>query len=196
VDIVKELKKVTDKPITVKIRLGWDDKHINFLEVIKMLEEAGVDGIGIHGRTTKELYSGTPHYDLLKDLRLKMKVPLMVSGNIFTLDDAINALEITKADSVMVARGGVGNPYLITQIKHYFECGERLMSPSLNEQKEYCIELAKLFALEHGEDKGMRIFRSIAPKFFQGFPNSKELRCDLVQNLDTISYLENKLKDF
>lgn len=195
-DIVRELKKVTTLPVTVKIRLGWDHNHINFLEVIKLLEEAGVDGIGIHGRTTKELYSGTPHYDLLKDLRLNMKVPLMISGNIYTLEDAIKALEITKADCVMVARGGVGNPYLITQIKHYFETGEKLPSPSLEQQKQYCLELAESFKEEYGEIQGMKIFRSIAPKFFQGFPNSKELRCNLVQNLTSIEYLKNILKTF
>ena len=195
-DIVREVKKVTNLPVTVKIRLGWDHNHINFLEVIKLLEEAGVDGIGIHGRTTKELYSGVPHYDLLKDLRLNMKVPLMVSGNIYTLDDAINALEVTKAECVMVARGGVGNPFLITQIKHYFETGERLPNPTLNDQKRYCLELAQIFADEFGEEQGMKIFRSIAPKFFQGFPNSKELRCNLVQKLDSIEYLKNILKSF
>ena len=192
-EMVRELKKVTTIPVTVKIRLGWDHNHINFLEVIKLLEEAGVDGIGIHGRTTKELYSGTPHYDLLKDLRDKMNVPLMVSGNIFTLEDAINAIETTKAECVMVARGGVGNPFLITQIKHYFETGEKLMGPSLEEQKQYCLELAKEIVNEYGENKGMRIYRSMAPKFFQGYPNSKELRTQLSQNLNTFADLENIL---
>ena len=195
-DIVKELKKVTTLPVTVKIRLGWDHNHINFLEVIKLLEEAGVDAIGIHGRTTKELYSGTPHYDLLKDLRFKMKVPLIVSGNIYTLEDAINALETTKAECVMVARGGVGNPFLITQIKHYYETGEKLEKPTIDEQKKYCLELAKYFIEDFGENHGMKIFRSIAPKFFQGFPNAREIRTKLVQNLDSIEYLENTLKSF
>jgi tRNA-dihydrouridine synthase len=114
-----------------------------------------------------------------------MKVPLIVSGNIFTLDDAINALNITKADAVMVARGGVGNPFLITQIKHYYETGEKLPNPSLEEQKEYCLDLARYLIEEKGEDKGMRIFRSMAPRFFTGYPNSKELRSKLVQTLTT-----------
>ena len=117
-EIIKAIKSVTDKPVTAKIRLGYNE--VNFLDVIKSLEDGGVDAIGIHARTRKELYMGEPHFDLLKDLRSKMKVPLMVSGNIYTLDDAINALEITGADAVMVARGGMGNPYLIKQIKTYF----------------------------------------------------------------------------
>lgn len=195
-EMVRAIKNVCDIPVTVKIRLGWDHNRINFLEVIKSLEDAGVAMIGIHARTTKELYSGLPHYDLLKDLRLKMKVPLVVSGNIFTLDDAINALEITKADAVMVARGGVGNPTLISQIRHYYETGERLENASLQKQKEYCLELANGFALEYGEETGMRIYRSIAPKFFQGFPNSKELRTKLVQNLNSIKTLEEILDSY
>ena len=195
-DMVREIKKVTNIPVTVKIRIGWDHNHINFLEVIKLLEEAGVDAIGIHARTTKELYTGLPHYDLIKDLRGKMSVPLIVSGNIFTLEDAINAIDITGAEAVMVARGGVGNPFLITQIKHYYETGEKLSNPSLDEQKKYCYDLAKYLIEEKGEEKGMRIFRSMAPRFFSGYPNSKELRSKLVQELTTYGDLERILNDF
>ena len=122
-DIIRAIKEVTDKPVTAKIRLGYNE--VNFKEVIKELEAAGVDAIGIHARTRKELYSGEPHYELLKDLRKEMSVPLMVSGNIYTLDDAIRALDITGAEAVMVARGGVGNPFLIKQIKTFYEPGER-----------------------------------------------------------------------
>ena len=136
------------------------------MEVIKLLEDAGVSAIAIHARTTKELYSGTPHYDLLKDLQSKMRVPLIVSGNIYTLDDAINALNITGAKAVMVARGIVGNPTLIRQINTYYETGERIPNASLDEQKKSCLELAKYLIEEKGEDTAMRIYRSIAPKFF------------------------------
>ena len=195
-DIVRELKRVTNKPVTVKIRLGWDNKHINFLDVIKILEDAGVDAIAIHARTTKELYSGTPHYDLLKDLQDKMSVPLIVSGNIFTLDDAINALEVTKAKAVMVARGSIGNPILLRQIDEYYKTGNRLPNATLDEQKQYCLELARYLIEEKGEETAMRIYRSIAPKFFSGFPNSKELRCKLAQNMSTYKFLEDTLKEF
>ena len=92
-NIIRALKSVTDKPITAKIRLGYNE--VNFKEVIKELENGGVAAIGIHARTRKELYSGLPHFDLLKDLRKEMNVPLMVSGNIYSLNDAINAIDIT-----------------------------------------------------------------------------------------------------
>ena len=193
-DIIRALKSVTDKPITAKIRLGYNE--VNFKEVIKELENAGVAAIGIHARTRKELYSGLPHFDLLKDLRSKMKVPLMVSGNIYTLDDAINVLQITGADAVMVARGGMGNPYLIKQIKTYFETGERLPNPSFLEQCEYCLALAKSMCEEKGELTAMRIYRGIGPKFFSGFANSRTLRTVLATSLTDYQSLVNILDEF
>ena len=195
-DIVKAIKAVSDKPVTVKIRIGWDSHSINFLETIKLLEAAGVDAIAIHARTTKELYYGTPHYELLKDLQNKMSVPLIVSGNIFTLDDAIKALEITGASAVMVARGSIGNPRLISQIKTYYETGERLNNATLEEQKAYCLELARYLIEEKGETTAMRIYRSIAPKFFSGFKDSKIIRSDLAQNMSTYQYLKDVLEAY
>lgn len=186
-NIIIELKKVTDLPISAKIRLGYDE--MNFLEVIKALEEGGVDAIGIHARTRNEYYYGTPHFDVLKGIRKSMSVPLIISGNIYSLDDAINALEVTKADAVMVARGGLGNPYLLTQIKTYFETGERLDNPSFKEQKKYCLELCKSMIEEKGEKKALMIYRSIAPKFFLGFPNAKQLRIRLATELFTFENL-------
>ena len=194
VDIIRALKSVTDKPITAKIRLGYNE--VNFKEVIKELENAGVAAIGIHARTRKELYSGMPHFDLLKDLRKEMSVPLMVSGNIYSLDDAVNAIDITGADAVMVARGGVGNPFLITQIKHYYETGERLPNPSFLEQCDYCLALARSMIEEKDEYTAMRIYRGIAPKFFQGFPNSRTLRTVLATSLTDYQSLVKIIDEF
>lgn len=193
-EIIKALKEATDKPVTAKIRLGYNE--VNFKEVIKELENSGVDAIGIHARTRKELYAGEPHFDLLKNLRSEMRVPLIVSGNIYTLDDAINALNITGADAVMVARGGVGNPFLIKQIKHYFETGERLPNPTFLEQCSYCLELAKSMIEEKGELTAMRIYRGIAPKFFSGFPNSRTLRTVLATSLTNYQSLVNIIDEF
>ena len=194
-DIVRALKTVTDKPVTAKIRLGWDNNSLNYLEVIKELEIAGVDMIGIHARTRKELYSGSPHYELLKGLRKQMSVPLSVSGNIYSLDDAIHAIDITGADSVMVARGGVGNPFLVKQINEYYKTGERLESPSLKEQLIWCEELAKRIVEEKGEYTGMRVYRSIAPKFFSGIRNIKKYRLRLTTELETLDSLNQILKE-
>ncbi len=193
-EIVKAIKEAVNLPVTAKIRLGYNE--VNFKEVIKELENSGVSAIGIHARTRKELYSGEPHFDLLKDLRKEMNVPLIVSGNIYTLDDAIRALEITGADAVMVARGGVGNPFLITQIKHYFETGEKLPNPSFLEQCEYCLTLARSMIEEKDELTAMRIFRGIGPKFFSGFPNSRTLRTVLATSITDYKSLVNIIEEF
>ena len=195
-DIIRAIKSVYSGPVTAKIRLGWDDKTINYLEVIKELEDAGVSMIAIHARTKKELYSGTPHFDLLKDLRSKMNVPLIVSGNIFTVEDASNALEITGADAVMIARGGIGNPFLVHQINVYQSDKTILEDASLEEQVDYCLDLARYLIEEKGEDKAMLVYRSIAPKFFSNLPMVKKIKTRLANELKSYKDLENIIYDY
>ena len=190
-DIIRALKKVTNKPVTAKIRIGWDSNSINFLEVIKELESAGVDMIGIHARTTKQLYAGEPQYELLRDLRKKMNVPLAISGNIFSLSDAKKAMEITGADMVMVARGGVGNPTLIEEINK-----DEVIDSTLVEQINYCKDLAKFYIKEKGEEVAMRIYRGIAPKFLSSFPRVKKVKTRLAMELHTYEDLEKILNEY
>ena len=198
-DIVRAVKEATHKPVTAKIRIGVDSKHINFLEVIDELQKAGVDMIAIHPRTTKEMYGGLPHWELLKDLRSKMSVPLVVSGNIFTVEDAIKALDITGADAVMIARGGVGNPRLITNINNRLD-GKEVDVPTLDEQINYCLELARDLIEEKGEATAMRVYRGIATKFLDGFPNSKPIKSrlstELVKYDDLVSILSEYRHQF
>lgn len=195
-DIIRAVKEVYHGPVSAKIRLGWDDKSINFMDVIRELENAGVSMVAIHARTKKDLYTGSPRYELLRDLRSKMNVPLLVSGNIFTLDDAINALNITGADAVMVARGGLGNPLLVHQINEYYEHNERIEDATLEEQVDYCLRLARYMIDEYGEDKAMLIYRSIAPKFFFNLPNVKKIKTELANNLHTYKGLERIIFDY
>lgn len=194
-EMFKKICAASPKPVTAKIRLGYSEDNINFLENIKVLEEAGVAAIGIHARTTTQLYSGKARYELLKDLRDKMNVPLFVSGDIYTLDDAIRALEITKADAVMVARGGVGNPRLVEQIDHYFKTGERLPNATLKENIEYLEKFADMLIEEKGEYRAMSILRGIAPKFLDGFPGMKPYKNKLAQSLSTRASLTRILDE-
>lgn len=195
-DIIRAIKSVYPGPVTAKIRLGWDDKSINYLEVIKELEDAGVSMIAIHARTKKELYSGTPHFDLLKDLRSKMKVPLVVSGNIFTVEDANKALELTGADAVMIARGGIGNPLLVHQINVYQNDKTILEDASLEEQVDYCLDLARRLIEEKGEEKAMLVYRSIAPRFFSNLPMVKKIKTRLANELKSYKDLENIIYEY
>lgn len=182
-------------PVTAKIRLGWNEETINFRDNVRALERAGIAAIGIHARTTRQGYAGKPRYDLLKNFRDEMNVPLIVSGDIYTLRDAIKALEITKADAVMVARGGVGNPTLIKQIDEYFRTGTIVNDSSLEENIQYIRDLADEMIAEKGEFSAMLNMRAIAPKFLNKFEGMKKHKNKLASALTTRASLDRILNE-
>ena len=194
-EMFKIICKHSPIPVTAKIRLGWNEETMNFKENIKVLEDAGVAAIGIHARTTRQGYAGKPRYELLKDLRSEMKVPLIVSGDIYTLKDAQKAIETTGADAVMVARGGVGNPRLISQIDEFYKTGKLLDNSSLEENLQYIRELAGELIAEKGEFTAMLTMRSIAPKFLNAFPNMKKHKNKLASASTTRESLERILNE-
>lgn len=194
-DIVRAVKEATHKPVTVKIRLGAGNSKDQFLDVIDETIKAGVDLIAIHPRSAKEMYGGKPHWELIENLNNRVNVPLIISGNIYTVEDAVEALKITGADGVMVARGGMGNPLLITNINNYFNDKE-LIESNLEKQIDYCLELARLLIEEKGEAIGMRVYRGIASKFFDGFPKSKLLKCRLSTELNSYNDLLRIIEDY
>jgi len=172
-------------PVTAKIRLGWNEDNLNFRENIKALEKAGIAAVGLHARTTRAGYAGKPRWDLVKNLRDEMNVPLIVSGDIYDVSDAIKALEITHADAIMVARGGVGNPKLIERINSYFNGEEVPQYPTIEESKNYLLKFADMLIEEKGEYTAMMVLRGIAPKFFLNLPNTKKIRNKLASALTT-----------
>ncbi|MFA6805662.1 MAG: tRNA-dihydrouridine synthase family protein [Candidatus Methanomethylophilaceae archaeon] len=174
-DIIRSIKRTVDVPVTAKIRLGYGS-NINYEQVIDELEGAEVDAVTIHARTMEERYTGTPHYDLIRGLQERMSVPLIISGNIYSLDDAINDVGMTGASGIMVARGGVGNPFLITQIDRYYRTGEKLPNPTIDQQVDWCLELADGLIAEKGEELAMNILRGVAPKFISGCYRSRAYR--------------------
>ncbi|MBQ4411606.1 MAG: tRNA-dihydrouridine synthase family protein [Candidatus Methanomethylophilus sp.] len=182
--MVRSVKERTGLPVTAKIRLGTDRNHMNFMDVIHSLEAAEVDAVTVHARTRDQGYSGYPDYETVRNLQDRMSVPLIVSGNIYSLDDAIKAVDATRAEAVMVARGGVGNPYLVTQIDEYFRSGRRLENPTVHQQILWCEELADALIEEKGEEAGARKLRSIAPKFVSGCHRCREYRLRLATETD------------
>ena len=197
-EIVRAIKRSVDVPVTAKIRLGYDNLNINFRTVISELEAAGVDAICVHPRTRTERYLGVPHYDMVQGLRSEMSVPLIISGNIFSLDDAINALDITGAEGVMVARGGVGNPFLVTQIDHYLRTGEALPNPTISQQVDWCMQLADMIVEEKGEDAAFRKLRSFAPKFVAGCSRCRQYRLRLATETvdrDSLAAIMGEIRD-
>lgn len=189
-DYMSKICVASSKPVTAKIRLGWDDKSINVNDIVALLIKAGVKAITIHARTTSQMYSGKVRFDEIKDLGKKMSVPLIISGDIFTLDDAINAMKVTSATAVMVARGGVGNPTLITQINDYFDNKIVTPNPTIEQQCKYLKQFSKMLIEEKGELVAIKILRGIAPKFFLNYPGFKSIRTELAQTINTYHDIE------
>lgn len=192
-DYVKQIVAFSHKPVTAKIRLGWSTQSVNFVEVVDILERSGVSAITIHARTTEQMYAGKADWHALVGLKEKMKVPLIISGDIFSVDDAISALEITKADAVMIARGAMGKPRLVEQIDTYLKTGVRLPDATLSEQIIFLREYSNLLIQEKGEKQAMMILRGIGPRFFNGYSGMKQLKNALSTNLNTKADLDDIL---
>ena len=187
---IKGVVEASSKPVTCKIRLGWDESSINVFEVASVLEKAGVKAITVHSRTRAQGYSGTADHRKLIGLKESLSIPLIVSGDIFTPEDAKKAIDITHADAVMVARGGVGHPFLVSQINHYLDTGVRLPDPSVIDQARYALDFAyRLIALK-GEEIAVRELRGILPHFFSGYPGFKKLRNEIAMNIKTVRDIE------
>lgn len=195
-DMVSAVVAKSKKPVSAKIRLGYDDVNVD--EIAPLLEKAGISFLAIHARTKKELYLGKPHFDLLKNIRDEIKIPFCVSGNIYTPEDALNALKITRADAVMVARGGIGNPLLITNINKALVGDFDYITTNFDKQKEYLFEFASLLCKEKGERQAFSILKGIAPKFFNNLdlPFIKNLRISLSRDIDSIESLKRIVEEF
>ena len=195
-EIIRKIKSKIDVPVTAKIRLGWCESEMNFREVIDELQSADVDMISLHVRTKKDGYAGRAHYELVHGLRKEMSVPLTISGDIYSLEDAISAVDITGAEAVMVARGGVGNPFLITQIDRYFRTGERLPNPTVSQQIRWCFGLMDELSKNMDEENVIRKMRCYAPRFVAGCHGCREYRRRLAsesEDRETLTELLNHI---
>lgn len=121
--IVQEAKKNSDIPVTVKIRKGFDDNNINAVEFAKLLEQSGADAITVHGRTTRQYYSGVADWDIIRDVKNAVKIPVIGNGDVKSPEDAKRMIDYTNCDSVLIARAAQGNPFLFAQINDFFENG-------------------------------------------------------------------------
>ena len=177
-EYISSIVKHSTKPVTAKIRIGFDEK-INVFEVVNILIKAGISAIAIHARTAKQKYSGKANFELLKNLGKKISVPLIISGDIFSINDAINAVKITNATAVMVARGAIGNPYLITQIKYFFEKKIKLKDLNYKDNIKNCFDFVDF--IKKKKIKSVLTLRKIIPCFFSKFPGAKKIRSELVK---------------
>lgn len=173
---VKAIVDVSNKPVSVKLRLGWDKDNINVVEVAKLMEKAGVKLIVVHGRTKTQLYSGLADYSYIKEVKKAVKIPVVGNGDIKSIDDAIRMFDETGCDAIMIGRGALGNPWLFKQIDHYLKTKERLPGPTLKEIVTVCLKHAAQLCKLKGEEVGIKEMRSHVCWYLKGQKNSNEIK--------------------
>ena len=178
-EILTKLVKAVKKPVTVKFRKGFDDTCINAVEIAKIAESAGVAAVAVHGRTREQYYSGKADWNIIREVKKAVKIPVIGNGDVFTPQDAKRLVEETGCDGIMVARGAKGNPWIFKQITHYLETGELLPRPSVEELKAMILRHGQMMLEFKGELAGMREMRKHVAWYTAGYPNSAALRNDI-----------------
>ena len=178
-DIIKAIKEQVKKPVTVKIRTGWDHTCINAVAIAKKAEAAGADAITIHGRTRSQMYTGKADLDVIKAVKAAVKIPVIGNGDVKDGQTAKYMLDYTGVDAVMVGRAALGNPWVFYEINHFLETGVVPDKPSLKEIKDMMIEHADSLMLLKGEHLAMLQMRGQATWYFKGLKEAKETKAKL-----------------
>ncbi|MFR3140440.1 MAG: tRNA dihydrouridine synthase DusB [Lacrimispora saccharolytica] len=194
-EIASSLVKASEKPVTVKIRKGFDDAHVNAVEIAKILEDCGVAAVAVHGRTREQYYSGKADWEIIRKVKEAVSIPVIGNGDVDSPKAAVEMLEQTGCDGVMIGRAAQGNPWLFREIRHYLETGEELPRPSMDEVKEMILRHARLQVEYKGPDVGMREMRKHVAWYTAGFPHSAKLRSE-VNAVGTLEELGELLQNW
>ena len=174
--VLKALVGAVSMPVTVKMRIGWDENRINVLEMAKLAEEAGVKAVAIHGRTREQFYRDHANWRIIRKVKEHLNIPVIANGDIRTVDDLVKIREITGCEAVMVGRAAQGNPWIFRQLTQYLKTGERLPGPTMEERKEIILRHLDMLLKFKGDYVGPREMRKHATWYTRGIKGNAELR--------------------
>lgn len=193
-EIIKSVVKAADgRPVTIKIRKGWDNSNINAVQFAKMAEESGADLIIIHGRTREDFYTGKADWDIIKEIKKAVSIFVVGNGDIVDPESAEMMLYKTKCDGIMIGRGALGRPWIFRQIKHYLKTGEKIPMPSIEERLRIIMSHIDSALDFHGERVGVLEMRKHLAWYLKGLPHSANVK-RVIQNSDSIKDIKETLE--
>lgn len=190
--VLLEVVKKSKKPVTLKIRKGWDDNSINALEIARIAENSGISAIAVHGRTREQYYSGKADWEIIRKVKESVNIPVIGNGDVFDINDAIKMLDKTNCDAIMLGRGSQGNPWIFSQINNYLEKGIIIPEPNVEERINTAIKHLDLAIAEDGEYVAIREMRKHIAWYLKGLKNSARLR-DEINKLESREEVVSKL---
>lgn len=191
-EIIKEVSSAINKPLTIKIRKGFDDNSINALEIAKIAEDSGAKAITIHGRTREQYYSGNADWDIIRKVKENISIPVIGNGDINSIEKAKEIIEYTSCDAIMIARASQGNPWIFSEMYNYLENGTIIEKPTIEEKINVAIEHLENLVKIKGEYIGVREMRKHLGWYIKGVPKSAEIRAS-INNISTLTEMKYKL---
>lgn len=188
-EIISAMTKAVRKPVTVKIRKGFNDDMVNAVEIAHIAQECGAAAVAVHGRTREQYYSGKADWDIIAQVKEAVSIPVIGNGDVNSAEDAIAMMERTHCDGVMIGRGSQGNPWIFSRINHYMKKGELLPKPDKEQVKSMILRHAELQRRYKGEYIGIREMRKHFAWYTAGYPNSAALR-NRINSIETFEELE------